>query len=141
MRGCPLRDARVLNTRSLCYRLCKRQRRNHSTNKDNSCSSHGFPFIALTFPGCFATYVPFGCLDSPDTTPKITVAAGQRPWRRLILEETDKITRNACNSCRITQNPPASVCSPVSLSLRQRSHARQHASALSHRKLLRAFRA
>ena len=36
------RLTRVLNNRSVCYRLCERQRRNHHTNKENNDSSHKF---------------------------------------------------------------------------------------------------
>jgi hypothetical protein len=45
--------------------LRKRQRHNHCTSKSNSCSSHVSSFVELTFPGCFGTRVPFGCLDQP----------------------------------------------------------------------------
>jgi hypothetical protein len=63
LRGRGLRRGRLSGFRSRCLR--ERQRRNHRANKNNSCSSHGFPFIELTFHGCFATRVPFGCLDRP----------------------------------------------------------------------------
>src|SRR5204863_1010159 len=36
------RLTRVLNNRSVCYRLCERQRRNHHTNKENNDSSRKF---------------------------------------------------------------------------------------------------
>ena len=45
--------------------LRKRQRRNHCASKSNSCSSHVFSFVELTFTGCFGARVPFGCLDRP----------------------------------------------------------------------------
>ena len=57
-----LKLARVSNNRSICYGLPERQRRNHRANKDNSYSSHGVPFIELTFRGCFVRRAFFGCL-------------------------------------------------------------------------------
>ena len=64
--------ARVLNICSLVtYRLGERQRGViiAQTKRSIVCSSSWAPFrLLLTFPGCFATCVPFGCLDSPDTS-------------------------------------------------------------------------
>jgi hypothetical protein len=58
-----LRRGRLSGLRGPCLR--ERQRRNHRADKNNSCSSHGVTLIELTFPGCFAARVPFGCLDEP----------------------------------------------------------------------------
>jgi len=95
-----LRRGRLSGLRGLCLR--ERQRRNHRANKNNSCSSHGFPFIELTFHGCFATCVPFGCLDRPLTQRrKLRQQQGKDPAVGWFWQEADKITRNACNSCGI----------------------------------------
>jgi len=49
-------------------------------------------FLSLHyFPWLFRNVRSFRMPDSPGTTPKIAAAAaGQRPWRRLMLKEADK---------------------------------------------------
>ncbi len=135
--GGHLRARRLLRGRLLGLGdpyLRERQRRNHCANKNNRCWSHGFPFIALTLPGCFATCVPFGCLHSPCSKTLLGHRGTESPcalvnthyrcthyrWltqrRKLrqqqggilppaVLAGADKITRNACKSRRIHKEP------------------------------------
>ncbi len=71
-----LRGGRLSGFGGPCLR--KRQRRNHCTSKNDSCSSHMFSFVEFTFPACFGMRVPFGCLD--------------QPYRRTSDSDTEKIT-------------------------------------------------
>ena len=67
-------------------------------------------------------------LIGPDTTPKITTATEQDPAACQPWQEADKITRNACNSCRIpNETLQLWICELLSLSLQQQ-RARLHAS-------------